>query len=164
MKVIIITGTPCTGKTSLAKMISQKLKFKLINVNELINQEKICEAYDKEKECNIVDIKKMKTVLIKKIRESKNDVIIESHFSHKIPKTYVDLCLVTKTDLKVLNQRLQKRGYSKQKIRDNLDVEIFDLCLTEAQEAGHNVLIVDTTHKINKEELLKEIKKRLKLK
>ncbi len=163
MKVIIITGTPGTGKTSLAKMLSKELKFKLVKVDKLIDQEKICEAYDQENECKIVDLKKFKKHLIKKIKESKENLIIESHLSHHLPKNQVDLCLVTKTNLKDLNQRLVDRGYSDQKIRDNLDAEIFDLCLTEAQEAGHNLLIVDTTHRLDKEKLIQQIKEKLKL-
>ena len=163
MKVIIITGTPGTGKTSLAKMISKELKFKLVDVNKIIDQRKICEAYDQENECKIVNLQKLKKQLLKEIKESKENLIIESHLSHHLPKDQVDLCIVTKTDLKELNLRLIDRGYSDQKIRDNLDAEIFDLCLTEAQETGHNLLIVDTTHKINREELIKKIKEKIKL-
>jgi adenylate kinase len=62
-----------------------------------------------------------------------------------LPKKYVDLCIVTKCGLKTLEKRLKKRGYKKQKIRENLDCEIFDICLNEAKEKGHNIKIIDTT-------------------
>ena len=163
MKVIIITGTPGTGKTTLAKFLAKKLKFKLLEVNKIIDQEKICEAYDQENDCKIIDIKKLNQSLIKIIKDSKDNLIMESHFSHKLPKIHVNLCLVTRTELKTLHQRLKKRSYSPKKIRDNLDAEIFDLALTEAQETGHNILIIDNTKKINKEELIQKIKEKLKL-
>lgn len=163
MKVVIITGTPGTGKTSLAKFLAQALNFKRLSLNQLVDRQKLCEAYDKKNRCRLVDLKKLIPLLIDIIKESKESLIIDSHLSHKIPKEYVDLCLVTKTDLKVLHQRLEKRRYPKQKIRDNLDAEIFDLCLTEAQEAGHKVMIVDTTRKIDKEALVQKVKERLKI-
>lgn len=163
MTVIIITGTPGTGKTSLAQILSKELGFKTIKVKKMIEEKNLCEAYDRENQCKIVDLKKLKPLLVKKIKESKEDLVIESHLSHHIPKQYVDLCLVTKTEIKTLHHRLKKRDYSKNKIRDNLDAEIFDLCLTEAQEAGHNIMIVDTTRKINKGQLINRIKQELKL-
>lgn len=163
MKVIIISGTPCTGKTSLAKMLAQELNFKIIDVSQLIDQEKICETYDSENECKIVDPEKLNRHLIKIIKESKDNLIIESHLSHHLPKIHVDLCIITKTEIKTLNQRLKERNYSAQKIRDNLDAEIFDLCLTQAQEFNHNILIVDTTRKIDPVKLIQDIKERIKI-
>ena len=67
--------------------------------------------------------------------------------SHYLPKKYVDLCIVTKCGLKKLKKRLEKRKYNKKKIRENLDCEIFDICLNEAMEKGHKVKIVDTSKK-----------------
>ena len=87
----------------------------------------------------------MNKILIEIIEKSKKDLVIDSHLSHYLPKKYVDLCVVTKCDLKVLKKRLEKRKYSKEKIRENLDVEIFDICLNEAKEKGHKVKVVDTS-------------------
>jgi len=64
-----------------------------------------------------------------------------------IPQKHVDLCIITKCDLKELNKRLKKRKYIKEKTRENLDSEIFDICLNEAAEKGHTILIFDTTGK-----------------
>ena len=41
--------------------------------------------------------------------------------------------------------------YSKSKIRENLDAEIFDICLNEAKEKGHSTFVIDTTKGIKKE-------------
>ena len=88
-------------------------------------------------------------------KEHKPDgIIIESHLSHYLPKRYVDLCIITKCNLKVLEKRLKKRRYNKKKIRENLDCEIFDVCLNEAREIGHKVVVVDTTNGVNVDEVL----------
>ena len=48
-------------------------------------------------------------------------------------------------------KRLVKRKYSVKKIRDNLDAEIFDVCLNEAKEKGHFTFIIDSTIGIKKD-------------
>jgi adenylate kinase len=65
-----------------------------------------------------------------------------------LPSKYVDLCYVTKCDLKTLKKRLEKRRYSKEKIRENLDAEILDVCLIEALENKHKVKVINTTKEI----------------
>jgi adenylate kinase len=146
MKTIIVTGTPGTGKTTLAKKLSKKLNYKYIDVNEVIKENKLKEGYDRKNKCYIIDIKKLNKSLIKIIEKSKNNLIIDSHLSHYLPKKYVDLCIVTKCNLKKLKSRLEKnRKYSKAKVRENLDCEIFDVCLNEARDAKHKVIVIDTT-------------------
>jgi len=73
-----------------------------------------------------------------------------------MPAKYINLCILTKCDLKELKKRLEKRKYSKAKIRENLDSEIFDICLNEAIEKSHTILIIDTTGKKANELLDKE--------
>ena len=79
----------------------------------------------------------------------KNGLVIDSHLSHYLPKKYVDLCIVVKCELKELERRLKKKKYSKDKVKENLDAEIFDVCLSEARENKHKILVVDTTKSIN---------------
>ena len=52
---------------------------------------------------------------------------------------------MTKCDLKELERRLKNKKYSKNKVRENLDAEIFDICLNEAKENKHKIIVVDTT-------------------
>src|SRR3989338_5340893 len=93
-KVIILTGTPGTGKTSIAKELAKILNAGLIDVNKVIKKNKLDEEYDKKRKL----------------------LIIESHMSHFLPRKYVDYCFVTKCDIKELSTRLGKKGYSKAKI------------------------------------------------
>lgn len=165
MAIIIITGTPGTGKTDLAKLIEKELGFRRIDVNKLIEEQNLCEDYDEARQCKIIDSDKLSAALITIITESKKKkekLVIDSHLAHRLPKKYVDLCIVTKCDLKTLKQRLEARNYSEQKVRENLDAEIFDNCLTEAVEVGHKILIIDTSHISHEEELLEKIKERIK--
>ena len=155
--IIIISGTPGTGKTKLSKKLAEKLNYKYIDVKRIIAKNKLKERYDKKRRTYVVDIKKLNPILIKLIKENK-DLIIDSHLSHYLPKKYVDLCIITKCNLKTLEKRLKKKRYNKAKIRENLDCEIFDICLNEAKEAKHKILIVDTSKGINIGKIAKQIK------
>lgn len=149
MAVIIITGTPGTGKTSLALEIA-KNGYEYVDANKVIEQNNLVESFDKKRDTNVVDEKKLSDAFVKLIKSKKN-LIIDSHMSHCIPAKYVNVCIVTKCNLKVLKKRLENKGYSKEKVRENLDAEILDVCLTEAEEAEHKLLIVDTTKRSPRE-------------
>jgi len=159
MKVIVVSGTPATGKTTLAKMIAEK-GLKYIDVNSVIKKEGLCEDYDKARHCNIVDVEKLNKALLKIIETSKKDLVIDSHLAHFLPKERVDLVIITKCGLKELKRRLEGRDYPEAKIRENLDSEIFDICLVEAKEKGHKILEVNTDRKIS-EKKIEEIKKKV---
>ena len=158
MTIILVTGTPGTGKTTIAKLIASRLNYKYIDVNDIIKQYNICDEYDSRRLCTIVDADKLKTILEKLIKSSKENLVIDSHMCHVISPKLVKMCLVTRCDLKTLKKRLETRGYNESKIRENLDAEIFENCLTEAQDNNHNLYIVDTTH-LNEKQFIENVKK-----
>lgn len=149
MVVIAISGTPGTGKTYLARKLAKQLDFKYIDVKRLIKKHDIAEHFDNKRKCLVVNEKKITSLLKKKIKDSKDNLILDSHLSHYLESKLVDFCIITKCNLKTLEKRLKKRRYSKPKIRENLDSEIFDICLNEAKEAGHNIFVTDTTKALN---------------
>jgi adenylate kinase len=146
MQVICVTGTPGTGKTTVAKKIAREKGYVYLDVKELIKKNNLAERKDKKRGCVIVDEKKLVRLLSKIIKESQDKgIVIDSHLSHYLSSKLVDLCVVTKCDITVLNKRLLKRKYPAKKRRENLDAEIFSICLLEAVDKGHNVKVVDTT-------------------
>ncbi len=142
--IITITGTPCTGKTTIAKALAKRLKISYLDVNHVIQEKRLRESYEQKRQTYIVDEKKLSKELIKIAKKEKN-LIIDSHLSHFMPKKHVDVCIVTTADVKILKKRLEKRKYSKNKIKENLDAEIFEICHTEAQDQGHKIILLDTT-------------------
>ena len=148
-KVTIISGTPGTGKSTLAKKLDKKEKAVHIDVNTLIKKEKIFDKYDKKLKTMIVDIRKLITrleKLIKEYQKKQQDIIIDSHLAHYLNPKLVSRCIITKCNLKTLKRRLEKRGYSKKKVRENLDAEILDVCALEAfVNKQKKIEIVDTS-------------------
>lgn len=146
MKVVVISGTPGVGKSVLAKGLV-RLGFVRLDVSK--HYDEISIGYDKVKKCYDVDLKKFER-LVKRLNTSEK-LVIDSHVAHLLPKKLVDLCIVLVcSDLKELEKRLVKRKYSKEKIKENLDAEIFQVCVVEAKEKGHKVVVVDVAGKTKK--------------
>lgn len=154
MKVIAVSGVPATGKTTLSKKLAKKLDFYYIDVNKLISRYKLSEGYDRKRRTKIVDVNKLNKLLINKINQFQKNkkikgIVIDSHLSHYLPKKYVNLVVVTKCGIKKLSKRLKKRKYSQNKIKENLQAEIFDVCYNEAFEGKHRIIVIDTTKGFN---------------
>lgn len=146
--LIIITGSPGVGKSTLAKILAKKLKLDRLDLHHYY--QRISTGYNRSKQSYDINYKKFETLVKEKLQQSKKGLIIDSHISHLLPKKLVDLCIVlTHSDLKTLEQRLKQRKYSKKKIRENLDAEIFQVCLMEAKEKGHKVITFDTATKLD---------------
>jgi adenylate kinase len=148
-KVIVITGTPCTGKTTLAKAVAKEFDYNYIDGKKIIKEKKLAVGYDKKRRCDIIDERQLAKVFEDIIRNSKKSMVIDSHMSHYINPDAVDVCLVTTCNLKELQKRMKKRDYPKEKIDENMQCEIMEICINEAKEQGHNVKVVDTTKEIN---------------
>lgn len=141
---IIVTGSVCSGKTTIAKKIAKQKKLKYINVNQLIKDNKLYSYYNKKDKSYVVDIKKLNSFLIELIKKDKK-IVLDSHLTHYLPAKYVDECIVTKCNLKELKRRLEKRKYSREKIKSNLECEILNICHIEALENKHKIKIINTS-------------------
>ena len=154
MKVVCVTGTPGTGKTTIAKKLAEKYSFHYLDVNKMIIKNKLVEGFDEARKTRVVDAKKLNKFLIKHINQLKANkkikgIVIDSHLSHYLSKKYVNLVVVTKCDIGELNKRLKKRKYSQAKIKENLQAEIFNICYNEAFEGKHKIITIDATKGFN---------------
>jgi len=158
-KIIAITGTPGVGKTSLTNEVAQRLGYMHIELTTFVKLAKIHDGYDKKTKSYTVDTDKLVEKIQPLLTKTKRNIVVDGHLSHFLPYKTIDLCIVVTCSLKKLQKRLEKRGYSKAKIRENLDSEIFEVCLHEAEENKHNILVVNESDKLS--EILLKIKKKL---
>src|SRR3989344_5154169 len=83
--IVIVTGTPGTGKTKVAKKIAKKYKLKYVDIGEVVKKNKLYDKYDKKLDTYIVDVNKLNKFLIKFIK-NKKDLVLDSHLTHYLNK------------------------------------------------------------------------------
>ncbi len=141
--IVLLTGTPGTGKSTVAKILSERLGYRLIGLNEWINEaaREAIVGYDKSKDTKVIDIELVR----KKIKGIKGNVIIEGHLSHL--SGIGDIVVVLRAHPRVLRRRL--KGFSDSKRQENIEAEALDVCLIESIENNDasKVFEVDTTDK-----------------
>ena len=133
MKIIIISGTPGTGKSSVAYELSKFINAKMISLNELAISNDFSFEYDNDRKTYIVDFKIFLPYIMKKIKKIKKEnpqfLIIESHFSDIIPNKYVDHAFILRCDPDELVNRLKRKNFNKKKITENVQTEILGNCV-----------------------------------
>ena len=147
--IILVTGTPGVGKTALAKSLSKRSGFKLIELNRLIRKEKLYTRFDRARKTYIVNEEKLRRRLEALSRSSERIVLPTHLIGRFLPKAPVKLALVLRLDPVVLYKRLRARRWTKRKAWENTEAEILDVCLQDSLSflGPRKVYEIDTTRK-----------------
>jgi len=159
-RVILVTGTPCVGKTTVARLLASKLDALYVNLTELAVRENLVSGKDEERDSIIVDENRMR----RKIREiiagcEQNDIIIDGHYAVSVvSKKLVTCVFVLRRDPVELRKFMEHCSFSGRKLWENLASEILDVCLVDALniQGEGKVCELDVTGK-NVEEVISEI-------
>ncbi|VVC00371.1 Putative adenylate kinase [uncultured archaeon] len=162
---LIITGTPGTGKTTLAKKLGEALGFKAVNEREFALAEGIGE-FDPENNELVVPLEKLGTRLNKFLARNDN-VIIEGHMLCEI-RAKADSVVLLRVEPERLAARLELRGYSDEKVQDNVFCEGIDYCRKHCLRNYPKAKIIEiANNKSIKEtlcETIVELRSKMKLK
>lgn len=149
--VILITGTPCVGKTTVAKMVADRLNAEYVNLTELALNKGLILCRDEQRDTWIVDENKMRSRIRRIIEKSdKESVVVDGHYAVRVvPKSLVTKIIVLRRNPVELRKLMEERGYKGNKLWENLASEILDVCLGEAlnTHGTKKVCEVDATGK-----------------
>jgi len=138
---IAISGTPGTGKTTVAKILARDLNYVLLDLNEFAKSRNLTLGNDKKRNSVIIDVSALK----KEVAQMDGDMVLEGHLAHFCD---ADLYIILRANPKTLAKRMKSREWREEKIRENVEAEIMNICLDEAVELhGKAVFEVDTTKK-----------------
>lgn len=138
MTLFAITGTPGTGKTSVSAELRSR-GYHVIDSNEHIRANGLLGELDVERDTHEVDLEALNDSL-GPFRESSETILLDSHLSHFMDCSGI---IVMRCHPDVLGGRLEARGYSPAKVRENVQSEILDVILCEATESDIPVYEVD---------------------
>ena len=123
---VLVTGTPGTGKTTLATQLAARTGFEHINVAELVKSKGLHEGYDAQFDTLIMDEDKVCDEL--EILLGTGGKIVDHHSCDFFPERWFDVVAVLQTDNTVLFDRLTARGYAEVRGVRSRDTVVFDRC------------------------------------
>jgi adenylate kinase len=156
-KVILITGTPCVGKTTLAIQLVSRIGGLYINLTDLAKKENLVLREDAMRNSLVVNEDKMRKTIAKIVKETdKSSVVVDGHYAAVVtPKGLVSKVLVLRRDPRELRVFMTKCGFSPAKMSENLEAEVLDVCLVEALRENKKSVVceVDVTGKTTEQSL-----------
>jgi adenylate kinase len=131
----IITGNPGTGKHTIAKLISRKLNFEIIDINKIAISEGV---FAKNNGTLDVDVSKLKKIINK--MNSKNSLLVGHLAPYVISPKNVELSVVLRKSPYKLQSIYKKRKYTSKKSLENIGSEIL------------GIIYHDTVHEFGRKE------------
>lgn len=157
--VILISGTPGTGKSTILQKIQKSSpQVQILNISELVKREGLHDGYDSEFDTFIINDRKTQKKLRKLIpaMRQRGSVLIECHslglFDEDDLEGLVDRVIVLTCSTEILYDRLKSRGYSKKKIEENMECEIMRVCADESREIFRGEGVVEEMRNDTKED------------
>jgi broad-specificity NMP kinase len=137
-RVILVTGTPCVGKTSAARLLTAKLDAFYINLTDLALRDHLTSGKDERRDTIIVDESRMRERIRELVEKTdKEEVVIDGHYAVSVvPPKLVTFVFVLRRDPVELREFMKRCGFSEPKMMENLASEILDVCLVDALNAG----------------------------
>ncbi len=148
--IIVVTGTPGLGKTKVSQLLSKRLDALHLDLNRIVREEKLTLGIDEERKSLVADLKRLSGRVQELIKESSKNVIIDGHYaSEVVPPKLVSYVFVLRRDPDLLKVDLERKGFGKQKVSENISAEILGVCLSDALNAYglKRVCEINTTDK-----------------
>jgi adenylate kinase len=137
-----LTGTPGTGKKSIAPLLAARLKIPSVSLNEYASELGLGE---RKNGALLVDTEELRTSILK--HQPRPSLV----YGHLLPEVLradeVERVFVLRCDPRVLKRRLFSRGYNEAKVRQNLEAELIGVVMYACISAysDESVFGFDTT-------------------
>jgi len=160
LKKIVITGTPCVGKTTLAAQVAKELGVPVVSINDFAVSKGFFTIKQGESE-KTVDIKKVAVELPKLLSTLLDGYVVEGHLACEFDVP-CDVVIVLRAHPSVLVARYRERKYPKPKTDDNLLCELLDYCqtITEFNYPKGKIVQIDNSKNLSAKQILARAEKK----
>jgi adenylate kinase len=151
---ILVTGVPGSGKTTFCSLLAAEINnqlglalnnpnlniFRHVNVGQEITANKLYTDWDSENNCSIYDLDMVCDYLEPHL--GGGGCIVDFHSACDFPERWFDLVVLLRCNNTVLYDRLKPRGYSEEKIKNNIECEILEVMSEEVYEAYDKSIVL----------------------
>ncbi len=132
--VLLITGTPRVGKTSVAQKLASRLNAFYVNLTDLALKENLILGKNKKRDSIVIDELRMRRKIREVIQDcASENIIVDGHYAaNVVPKELTEHVFVLRRDPVELRRLMERSGFSGRKLWENLASEVLDVCLLEA--------------------------------
>ncbi|MFX1566535.1 MAG: adenylate kinase family protein, partial [Promethearchaeota archaeon] len=122
--MIAISGTPGTGKSKVGTLLAQKLDVEILELGQIVKEFELHQGVDPLRETLIADIDRVEDYLNHLFQTQQKESIIIGHFADVVPGKLLKVLIVLRCHPLILIERLVKRGWTSEKILENIQAEI----------------------------------------
>ena len=163
MSVILVGGTPGTGKTMVAKILGSKLSVDVVNLGELADESGCISAEDKARKTGIINEDCLVDALVELTDDKSKRLVIEGHYIDLVPSRSVQWVFLLRTHPETLKKRLGQRNYSEEKVGENVEAEVLGVCQLDALDAfGEKKVFEIDTSELSAPEIVAKIESLMK--
>ncbi|KAJ9108300.1 hypothetical protein QFC20_003461 [Naganishia adeliensis] len=147
--VILMTGTPGTGKSTTAALLAStsSIPLKHLNISDIVKEHSFHEGWDEEWNSWTLDedrlLDYLEDVVNPRDAPATTGFIIDHHSPSMYPERWIDLAVVLRTDNGILYRRLEERNYKPNKIQENVSAEIMEVIPAETRESYDSEIVVE---------------------
>ncbi len=135
-RVILVTGTPAVGKSTVSRLLASKLDAVHVDLTQLAEREKLTSGVDRVRKTLIADTVSVSKRVQETLASSQRDVVIDGHYAVDVVAAEgVHMVFVLRRDPEELKGLMEDRGFERRKLWENLAAEILDVCLWDAVKA-----------------------------
>ncbi len=129
-RIIIVTGTPGTGKTTFSIGLAREIGADYISLTEFVSKHNLYGGFDRDRRSKIIDVEKTQTSLRSLLSHTQRVVVVDTHMPDRIiPREMARRVFVLRCHPRILEARLKAKRWNSKKIRENVLTEILDSCL-----------------------------------
>ncbi|KNC50178.1 adenylate kinase isoenzyme 6 [Thecamonas trahens ATCC 50062] len=137
---VLVTGTPGVGKTTMCELLAEEAGMKHINFGSILLEGGFNAGYNAEFDTHDVTEENLADACDSiEAAMGEGGVILDYASCDYFPERWFDLVVVLVAETNSLFPRLEARGYSKKKVTENMQAEIFQVVLQDAYELYPNV-------------------------